>query len=81
MKTGNIDIETVVKQAVHYGEQLMGDDFIGYKFVKGNSIFWNSLIYNLYQNDHDVANILNKAWLLQNNIETLEYDSNVWKFY
>lgn len=73
-----IKVEDVVKNAIHYGVSLMGDDFIGYKFVGKNNDFWNSILFELRNNGRDVGEILNSEWLKENGIEYMEHDSNVW---
>ncbi|MCA1025723.1 hypothetical protein LCM23_06435 [Cytobacillus kochii] len=81
MKTVYIDAERVVREAIHHKQQLMGDDFIGFKFIKGNSVFWNSLLNNLHSQGENVAEILNSEWLRKNEIPVVEFDHMVWRNY
>jgi hypothetical protein len=78
MASKNITAEDVVKHGVGYGTKLMGDDFIGYKFVGDKSEFWNGILMELHNNGHDVASVLNSAWLKENDIAVLEHDNDVW---
>lgn len=75
----NISAEDVVTNATcYYGISIMGDDFIGYKFVGKNSEFWNSLLELLYDKGENIADTLNSEWLKGNGIKYLEYNSEVW---
>lgn len=81
MKSMGLTTEKIVRVALMYGEHLMGEDFVGYKFVMGNSIFWNSLLQYMYNKGENVSEILNSDWLSKNNIEVLEHDSRIWNHY
>jgi hypothetical protein len=76
MKT--LTVEEVIKNGVNYGIEIMGDDFIGYKFVGENSEFWNSILLELHNNGKELAEILNSVWLKANNVPYLEHDSVMW---
>ena len=60
-----------------YDTQLMGDDFIGYKFVGDKKEFFNYLLEDQHNKGADFS-FLNAEWLKEKRIEVLEHDSKVW---
>ncbi|NUJ19450.1 hypothetical protein FKN04_23245 [Bacillus glycinifermentans] len=78
MKTIEITPESVVQEAIKNGQKIMGDGFIGYKFVYEGSTFWNSLLKMLFDQGYDVSKILSTEWLTSNEIEAIPYDSKIW---
>lgn len=73
-----VTVKDVIINAHELGAQVMGDDFIGYKFVGTKSEFWNGVLYFMHENGEDIGRYLNTTWLNENNITYLNYDSNVW---
>lgn len=59
----------VVKE---HNAKLMGDDFIGYKFVGDKKDFWNHIL------ETQDCSFLNSDWLKEKEVEVLEHDSKVW---
>lgn len=65
----------IVKKGVESGVKLMGDDFIGFKFIGEESDFWNGLLLKCYELGEDIGSVLNMEYLDKEGIEYLEYDS------
>lgn len=55
-------------------ESLMGDDFIGYKFIGEESNYWNTLLSNTCPNDL----IVTKQLLYDNDIQFIDYNPKIW---
>jgi hypothetical protein len=68
---------TIVKKAIKYNVEIMGDDFIGYKFVGEDSDFWNNLLLQICDFE-EIRGIMNSESLKKNNISFSDYDSNKW---
>lgn len=68
---------TIVKMAAKYNVELMGDDFIGYKFIGEDSDFWNEIINKLCNHD-EISNDINKSNLIENNISFSDFNSKRW---
>lgn len=59
-----------IDEAYSNGLILMGDNFIGFKFIGNNSDFYNTKLNKLVR-----KNQLNEKWLSNRNINFLEYNS------
>lgn len=54
--------------------ELMGENFIGFKFIGENSKYWNTLLKNTYPDGF----VLTDKVLSDNNITYSSYDSSKW---
>lgn len=72
-----MDSLLIIKMATKYNIELMGDDFIGYKFVGEDANFWNDIISRLCDYD-EIRDNINKKNLLKNNISFSDYDNKRW---
>lgn len=71
-----MNIKTLINEAYNNNVKLMGDDFIGYKFVGEKAQYWNELMLKIYNEDEDTTLTYSKLKL--NDITPLEYDSIIW---
>ncbi len=39
----------------------MGDDFIGYKFIGEESLFWNSLLQEKHNQGFNISDVMNSS--------------------
>lgn len=77
----NKNIMEILKAGTKQSE-LMGDDFIGFKFVGSNADFWNAAILSRYEeNPEEVIDMMNATALSENGFEFVDYDGEVWKAY
>jgi len=82
MNIKELMVEDILEVATKtYGVEIMGDDFIGFKFIGESSVFWNSLLQEKHDQGFDVPSRLNSEWLNSNGIPYVEYLSEVWSMY
>lgn len=71
-----ITVEEIVTKAVECGLEVMGDDWIGYKFVGENSSHRNKQLAEIYSTEPEV--VLNAEWFKILGISVLEYENGTW---
>lgn len=73
-----MNAQTIINKAIAEKVTLMGDDFIGFKFVGEDAGFYNKLLVEAYQEGQEVLMFMNSKWLNENKIPYVEYESNIW---
>lgn len=69
-------LEEVIQNAAAVGEQLMGDDVNGFKFVGDEQSYWNKMLKDAIQSER--MNPLDTNWLSENNLPYLDFDYDLW---
>ena len=75
MKKSIENFVQVFHEGFKSGMIIMGDSFIGYKFIGERSLFWNNLLRESCPDDLFV----NDKFIHDNNINTIPYDFELWK--
>jgi|GEM_PF-6083754 len=82
MNVIELTTEDIIKVASNkYGVEIMGDDFIGFKFIGEEALFWNSLLQEKHNQGIDVSVVMNSSWLKSNGIPYVEHSSDIWNLF
>jgi hypothetical protein len=71
-------VEEIVRTVSRSGIKIMGDNYIGFKFIGAGSLFWNDLLLHLYDEGADISDVMNEQWLSVNGIHYFAYDTLKW---
>ncbi|WP_054711165.1 hypothetical protein [Bacillus sp. JCM 19041] len=69
-------LQEVIQNAAASGEQLMGDDVNGFKFVGDEQSYWNKMLDDAIQSE--VMDQIDTNWLSENNLPYLDFDYELW---